>query len=78
MDSWLSQDLATELIRERIAETTAQLRTDELVRQARPATGQPHAANPDPARATGVRRALANALRGFAVRLDSSQATPRR
>jgi hypothetical protein len=87
MDSWLSQDLATQLVRERIAETAAQLRADAVVRQAHAAVregraamreGRATAAPPRTALVTphtGPRDMIAGSLRRLAVRLDPSLGT---
>jgi len=66
MYPWLSQDFATQLIHERFAEAAAQVRADELARQARAARS---ARAPD-----GLRRRLAHTLRSFALRLDPTLA----
>jgi hypothetical protein len=72
MDSWLSQDLAAELVRERVAEAAAAQRTAELVRRARVPTSRPRVEASAPT--NGVRHLLAGALRGLAVRLDPALA----
>jgi alkylation response protein AidB-like acyl-CoA dehydrogenase len=67
MDLWLSQDLATQLVRERIADAAAQLRAAELTRDARAAARSASASDT-------LRRRLAHTLRGFALRLDPTLA----
>jgi hypothetical protein len=75
MDSWLSQDLAAELVRERVAEAAAAQRAAELVRRARVPTRRPRLEAGAPT--NGVRQLLAGALRGLAVRLDPGLAAAR-
>ncbi|MBV9602645.1 MAG: hypothetical protein JOZ87_38115 [Chloroflexi bacterium] len=72
MFSWLSHDLASEMIRERRAEAAAQLQADELAHEARAAaaTARQRAARPH-----GLRYHVATAVRRFAVRLDPALAS---
>jgi hypothetical protein len=68
MDSWLSQDLATQLIHERFADAAAELRADELARLARQARASRQASG---ATSAELGQHLSRALRGFAIRLVS-------